>query len=59
MKNARKTNLKLLFYLSILNLAIKMLITTLLSDSKQHTSFKLKGGGNGGGTNDGGYIWVG
>ena len=36
-----------------------MVSTTLSSGSKQHIPCHHKGGGNGGGTNDGGYIWVG
>lgn len=36
-----------------------MLSTTLTFSSTQHLPLTHKGGGNGGGTNDGGYIWVG
>ena len=48
-----------MIYSTVHNSIPLMVSITQFSITKQHTSFKHKGGGNGGGTNDGGYIWVG
>jgi hypothetical protein len=48
-----------MIYSTVFNPNLKMLGTTHVSKTQQHTALTLKNGGNGGGTNDGGYIWVG
>jgi hypothetical protein len=48
-----------MIYLTVFNPIQPMLSTTHFSCIKQQTPSRHKSGGNGGGTNDGGYIWVG
>ncbi len=48
-----------MIYSNVFNPIYRMLGTTQILNAKQQSTLTHKGGGNGGGTNDGGYIWVG